>query len=162
MTTEKNKKAKGSNRRKAPRLKPGEVIGLKSVELNQGADIEIVNISRGGMLLETEARLRPDFKIVLKVLTNKGPLRIDGVVLRSAICSLMGGPRYRSAIEFKQPLELLDEAVALKPEITHSDEDSLQLNIPEENGTKAPAILTVMASDENGVCLKEKFSLDNM
>ena len=156
-----NKIQTGFNRRRYPRLKPDQIPGLKNVELSQGSDIDIVNISRGGMLLETETRLRPDSRIVLRVTTNEGPMRIEGVILRSAICSLKGTPKYRSAVEFKQPLELLDEAVTVEPEIAREEDASRQKDNIVDNEKEPSAILTVIASDEEGVRLQESFSLNN-
>ena len=151
----------GRDRRKYPRLKPSEVPGLKSAELSQGAEIEIVNISRGGMLLETGTCLGPEFKIILKVVTDKGPLRIDGVVLRSTIYSLKGRPLYRSAVKFKQPFELLDESMILEPEKTNDETLSQQQSEADNDEIKTPAILTIMQSDEGGFQLTEQFSLNN-
>ena len=149
------------NRRMYPRLKPQEVPELKGMELGQGKEIDVVNISRGGMLLETEMRLRPELKIVLKANTNRGALRIEGVILRSAICSLEGGPRYRSAIEFRQPFELL-------PEESDSDADMAQKDRVSQAGTTTDAevdhgsaLLTVIAQDDKGFYLEESFSLNN-
>jgi hypothetical protein len=155
------KGTKEPNRRMYPRLKPQEVPDLKGMELSQGNEIKVVNISRGGMLLETEMRLRPDLKIVLKAITNRGPLRIEGVILRSAICSLKGGPRYRSAIEFRQPFELL-------PELSDADEDTAQCGASsntesdiDEDARHDAAFLTVIAEDDKGFHLEENFSLNN-
>lgn len=161
MKTRPSKEEAGINRRKYPRLKPSEVPGLKSAELSQGTEIEIVNISRGGMLLETGTRLGPDFKIILKVVTDKGPFRIDGVILRSSICSLKGKPLYRSAVKFKQPFELLDESMILEPEKMNKETLSQQQSEADNDEIKTPAILTVMQGDESGFQISEEFSLNN-
>jgi hypothetical protein len=160
MKNIRQRKQAGPNRRRWPRLKPDTIPGLKSIELSQGAKIEIVDISKGGLLLETEARLRPDFKIVLKVKTAEGLLRIDGTILRSAIYSLKGVPKYRTAIAFNQPLELVDAAVVPVMESRESSDGFEEIGLEEEVET-APAILTVIASDSNGTCLEESFSLND-
>ena len=170
MMTSGKKNSDESNRRRWPRLRPDSIPGLKGVELNQGSDVDIVNISRGGLLLQTEARLRPDLKIMLKVVTTEGVLRIDGTILRSFIYSLKGAPKYRTAIAFQQPLTLLDdlneETVRQLQESEASDGDTEQPHNPvpggyESEDEKAPAILTFVASDANGVCMQESFSLNN-
>ncbi|MEJ2108436.1 MAG: hypothetical protein P8Z37_00695 [Acidobacteriota bacterium] len=81
--------------------------------------------------------------------------------LFSAICSLKGAPKYRSAVEFKQPLELLDEAVKVEPEIAKEEDASQQNPDAVHSEKEASAILTVIASDEEGVCLQESISLNN-
>lgn len=166
MSTGRNKKTDESSQRRYPRMKPHEVPGLKSVELSQGTEVDIVNISRGGLLLETEARLRPDMTIMLKVVTTEGILRLDGTILRSSIYSLEGAPRYRTAIAFKQPLELVDESVISTGEIPGGEDCPLQHLDAELGGLvcneeKAPAILTVVAQDNNGICLEKKFSMND-
>jgi len=158
-----NKDLEMSNRRRWPRLKPDAVPGLKHVEFTHGADVNIIDISKGGLLLETEARLRPDMKIMLKLVTAEGVLRIDGTILRSAIYSLKSVPRYRTAIVFQQPLELLEipdrEA---RPGAGGSDPSSdLERDGVEDEDAKVPAVLTVVAQDGGGVCLEESFSLNN-
>ena len=154
-----NRKKTEPTRRMYPRLKPQEVPALKGMELSQGNEIDVVNISRGGMLLETEMRLRPDLKIVLKAITNKGPVRIEGVILRSAICSLEGGPRYRSAIEFRQPFELLPETSDPESD-TDGASSCTELNMDDE-GERGAALLTVIAQDDKGFYLEESFSLND-
>jgi hypothetical protein len=148
---------------------------LKSVEFNQGSQAEIVDISRGGLLLETEARLRPDLKIMFKLVTTKGVLKMDGTILRSSIFSLKGVPRYRTAIVFKQPFDLLDnipDGSAKKTQEIQSEnidpenlkekewDQSRQVN-PESEAETNPAILTLVASDDQGICLQESFSLND-
>lgn len=175
MTLSRIQKDEGSNRREWPRLNPETLPFLKSVEFSQGKEIQIVNISRGGLLLETEARLRPDLNIMLKLVTTEGILKMDGTILRSSIFSLKGVPKYRTAIAFRHPFELLDDVKMetndqaqktstdfMIPEI-HEDSDSHQpqQNSPDSETEKTPAILTVVASDASGVCLQESFELND-
>lgn len=163
------------SRRRWPRLSPEALPFLKSVEFNQGSQAEIVNISRGGLLLETEARLRPDLKIMFKLVTTEGILKMDGTILRSSIFSLKGVPRYRTAIVFKKPFKLLDDipdesvkktqetnSETMDPEyLTEKERDQPQQGNPESGAETNPAILTVVASDDHGICLQESFSLND-
>ena len=169
------KKEPESNRRRWPRLNPKTLPFLKSVEFNQGMEAEIVNISRGGLLLETEARLRPDLKIMLKLVTTEGVLKMDGLILRSSIYSLKGIPRYRTAIAFKHPFNLLDDfpdesekknQTGYSETITAGDLEGAEVSPPKqrhpESGVNTnPAILTVVARDDHGICLQESFSLND-
>jgi len=171
----KKRKSEESDRRRWPRLNPADVPFLKRVEFYQGSEVIIVNISRGGLLLETEARLRPDLKIMLKIVTTKGVLKMDGMILRSSIYSLNGVPRYRTAIAFKNPFDLLDDVKGASgeqvrenaeksavPGIFGEDNGDQLHRISSKNGDqKIPTILTVIASDANGVCLQENFELND-
>jgi hypothetical protein len=96
-------------KRRWPRLKPSSVPLLKNISFNQGTDIQVIDISRGGILLETTARLRPQMKIELKLLTRDGLIKLEGSVLRSSVSSLQGVPKYRSAIEFDNQFHMLDD-----------------------------------------------------
>ena len=175
MTYDRRKRDEGADRRNYPRLKPSDLPFLKKVEFSKGSKIEIINISRGGLLLETASRLGPDLKIQVKIMTTEGVFEMEGITLRSSVFSLKGAPRYRTAIIFKKPFELMDkvkdipeQAVQEKtPEIVvtgTSDEMNGQQTQPGNPGNedeKPPTVLTVVASDKNGICLNETFTLND-
>ena len=156
-------------------MKAEDVPFLKSVELYQGKEIQIVNISRGGILIETETRLRPDFKIMLTLVTTEGIYKRDGMILRSSISSLNGIPKYRTAIAFKQPFELMDvfDDESTDPaRQTYSDDqkreiqdeadgNECQQDSPESEKEKDHAILTIVASGANGIHVQESFELND-
>ncbi len=99
----------GKERRRSPRLSPETVRSLKSVGLNQDPEAKVIDISRHGALLESEARLPPNVRIVLRVVTVDGTMSLPGRVLRSSISGLKGIPRYQSAIVFEAPFPLISE-----------------------------------------------------
>ena len=111
-----------ANRRQYLRLKPAAVPFLKSVAFNQGFEAQVVNISRGGILLETDVRLRPQMKIFLKLVTTEGVIKMEGQIIRSSISSLNGVPRYQSAIAFEHPFHMLDD---LSAELEEQNQESL-------------------------------------
>jgi hypothetical protein len=127
----KNKEKAGAELRRYPRLKPSEVPSLKSVSFNQGNEVQLIDISKGGMLLETDVRLRPQMEIHLKLVTTTGVIKLEGRVLRSSISSLNGVLWYRSGIAFDEPFELLDSML----EKTAEEE-------PEAKPEAAPVIAT--------------------
>ena len=162
-----------ANRRQYPRLKPSAVPFLKSVAFNQGCEAQVVNISRGGVLLETEVRLRPQMKIFLKLVTSDGVVKMEGHILRSSISSLNGVPRYQSAIAFEHPFHMLDD---LSAELEEQKQES-----PTESTTRSAidaandqpiteftpggsldgdsAVLTVIAHE--GMSLQDMFELND-
>jgi len=97
-----------TTKRQWDRRKPDETPSLKGIALTQGKTARVVNISRGGALIETDVRLCPQTKVGFKVLMDYGDFRITGSVLRSAIKSLKGAPIYQSAIVFDNPMDVLD------------------------------------------------------
>jgi hypothetical protein len=119
----------GRNRRHDSRLTPTSMPALKSVRLSQGDEAKVIDISRGGILLQTDACLRPQMKILLKLITGEGVFKIDAHILRSSICSLEKIPLYRTAIAFDHPLEIMDELLKVPAEI--SDENPSKSDNPE-------------------------------
>ena len=169
------RKDDGADRRRWPRLKPADLPFIKKVEFSKGSKIEIINISRGGLLLETESRLGPDLKIQAKIVTTEGIFEVEGTTLRSSVFSLKGAPRYRTAVVFKEPFELMDDAIDMSGDaVQEKTADAASSGISETNGdrqpardnhdnekVKNPAVLTVIASDDKGVCLNETFTLND-
>jgi len=162
------------NRRLYPRLTPSAVPALKSVSFSQGDEVKVVDISRGGILLETEVRLRPQMKILLKLITSEGILKVDGHILRSSICSLKKMPLYKSAIAFDKPLEFIDKFAqipaeqkdqgseaeeTLKMEGINEDQPSIQTEFGNGPFEDDIAVLTVTAQD--GVSLQEMCDLND-
>lgn len=92
---------------KDPEEKQKTVSLLKS--LNDGSEIQVIDISREGLLLETETPLRPQMKIQLKLATPGGLININGSVQRSSIASLKGIPRYQSTVTFENPSHESDD-----------------------------------------------------
>jgi hypothetical protein len=92
---------------------------LKSV--NDGSGIQVIDISRKGLLLETEALMRPQMKIQLTLATREGLIKINGSVQRSSIASLKGIPRYQSTVTFENPSHESDD-FSEGPESTLSNE----------------------------------------
>ncbi|MCL2878288.1 MAG: PilZ domain-containing protein [Acidobacteria bacterium] len=104
-------------KRQWTRLSPENTPSLKGIALTQGNTARVIDISRGGALIETDVRLCPQTKITLKVLLEQGDYRITGSVLRSSIKSLTGTPIYKSAIVFENPLTALDSLEPAKAEV---------------------------------------------
>ncbi len=170
----KKKQFAGSNRRRWARHPLSDVPFLQSVTFNQGLEVKVIDISAGGMLLETELRLRPQMKILLKLVTNEGVFGVSGSVLRSSISSLKGIIRYQSAIAFDHPLQILDQ---LKDEPVDESRCPAKAEMPTMfRGSSArpmlqaaaagqpsedPAILTVTANDVPGRPLHKVYKLNN-
>ena len=162
-----------SNRRQYPRLKPFAVPFLKSVVFNQGGEARVLNISRGGILLETEVRLRPQMKILLKLATSDGVIKMEGHILRSSISSLNGVPRYQSAIAFEHPFHMLDDLSAeLEEQEQESPQESTTPSVIDTANDRPPmelipgstldrdsAVLTVIAQD--GMSMQDMFELND-
>ncbi len=119
---------KGAERRTAPRLPPSAIDGLRAAKLVAGPEVRLVNISRGGALLETRARLLIGSKVSVKLTTKDGLFTLRGGVLRSRVTVLEAGMiLYESAVVFDEEFTQLAEgtlsAEAFRSEAEISAED---------------------------------------
>jgi hypothetical protein len=99
----------GPGTRRWPRFTISEMPSITGVRSNSGARIRIVNISRGGALLQTNERTALRMKIQLKLDTAEGTMQLSSFVLRSSVSFLKGMPHYQAAIVFDHPLQMFDD-----------------------------------------------------
>jgi hypothetical protein len=99
----------GPGTRRWPRFNISEVPSIKGISLNSGARIKVVNMSRGGALLQTRRRIARGTEINLNLNMAEGTVQLTGLVLRSSISSLKGIPQYHAAVAFDRPLKIFDE-----------------------------------------------------
>jgi hypothetical protein len=97
-----------SDRRLSPRYPSSDVPFLQNVTFDEASDVQVLNISRGGVLLETGVRLCPQTKIWMELTTRGGIFETQGQVLRCSITALKEKPNYQAAISFEIPFHLMD------------------------------------------------------
>jgi hypothetical protein len=102
-----------ADRREHRRFSGHELPGLRSARLrsagiNLGALVSVLDVSAGGALIETEARLRPESEAVLELLGNLGHSVVPFRVVRWHVSAVNGPLRYRGACAFTRPLDLAD------------------------------------------------------
>ena len=87
-------------RRAAPRVSPaGE--GWDRARLRPGRTAEVVDLSAGGALIETDCRLLPGVRVELQLGDPKRPLAVVGRVLRCEVALVRRDRiRYRGALAF--------------------------------------------------------------
>jgi hypothetical protein len=104
-----------SERRGHLRLSAEDVRWLRSARLKYGPDVRVLDISAGGILVETDGPLRPDANIVFELSGPTNSILMPSKVLRCRVASFADVMRYQGACSFKRPLEipeLLKQAVA--------------------------------------------------
>lgn len=97
---------KPSDRRVYRRLTAREFEWLRAARLKYGLKIRILDISAGGMSIETDHALKPQSQIVVELTGTGSGLVVPSLVLRSQIARLGDAVCYRSACSFKRPLQL--------------------------------------------------------
>jgi PilZ domain len=133
-----------ANRREHRRFSGHELPGLRSARLgsariNPGPLVSVLDVSAGGALIETEARLRPESEAVLELLGNLERTVVPFRVLRWHVSALSGPLRYRGACAFTRPLDLAD-LVQPSPVMITND---APLECPE-----GPRVTEIAASDQ--------------
>ena len=89
--------------------RPAAGLGwLRGAHLRPGLEVVLADLSRGGALVETPARLRPGMKTVLLLTTADGTLQASGVVVRAWVSAIVRdrGVLYRGALRFERPMTL--------------------------------------------------------
>lgn len=104
-----------SNRRIHERLKASDLQWLRSARLKYGAELRVIDISAGGMLLETDAALAPDSSVVVELTAAGSPILIPSRVLRCRAASLGEVRSYQGAFAFKRPLAIRELTATGKP-----------------------------------------------
>ena len=99
-----------TEKRTSPRLPASSISSLKSVRLVAGPEVTLINISRGGALIETDALLVPHSSIAIRLVTADAAFLLRGRVLRSRASSFQGSALlYQSALAFDEEFPFLDK-----------------------------------------------------
>jgi len=107
---ERDPKETVTEKRFSARMPPSTIPKLKSVRLVAGPEVTLINISRGGALIETEAHLVPSSSVAIRLVAADAVFLLHGRVLRSHASSFQGSALlYRSAIAFDEELTFLAE-----------------------------------------------------
>ena len=95
-----------SNRRLHERLKASDLRWLRGARIKYGSDVRIIDISAGGVLLETESALTRDASVVVELAGPDSPILVPSRVLRCRMASLGEILKYQGACAFKRPLAI--------------------------------------------------------
>jgi hypothetical protein len=79
---------------------------LRSARVKYGPEVRVLDISAGGLSVETRQALKPHSNVVFELTGSSAKLLLPARVLRSQIVSLKGVAIYRSACRFKTAIEL--------------------------------------------------------
>ena len=100
----------GPGTRRWPRYALPEVPSIKGIHSDAGCKIKLLNLSRGGVLLQTRKRLPRGMTLHMTFNTSEGAVPLPGLVLRSFISSPRGIPEYQAAVAFERPLQIYEES----------------------------------------------------
>jgi PilZ domain-containing protein len=87
-------------------------IKTAKASLRPGCPISIVNISRGGALVESTQPMRPGSRVMLQIVTSSSEFGLSAVVMRCGVgaLSIDAGVIYRGALRFDERRDWTREA----------------------------------------------------
>ncbi|HEX6464036.1 MAG TPA: hypothetical protein VFZ98_06280, partial [Vicinamibacterales bacterium] len=101
------------DRRRAPRARHEQLPWLRLARLPWGSDMDVVDVSRSGALIETTARMTPGTFVDLEFLSKDMTTTVPSRVLRTSVAHVdRRGVRYRVAAAFARDFHLLDRGGA--------------------------------------------------
>jgi hypothetical protein len=94
-------------RRAHRRYASHELQGLCAARIRSGPSVSIIDVSAGGVLLESDEPLRAASQAVLELFGWERDLAVAFRVVRCQVSAMHGSPCYRAACEFTEPADLL-------------------------------------------------------
>jgi len=101
-----------SERRRFPRKPSRECPWLVDARLRSGTEVRVVDISNGGLLLESNSQILPGASVELFLVTRDQRWLVKGRILRSQVARVVSedGVRYHAALAFNEPLAILHDS----------------------------------------------------
>jgi hypothetical protein len=106
------------NRRSHLRISADDVLWLQGVRIKYGADVRVIDISAGGMLIETDTDFTPHSVVVFEVSSPESTLLTPARIVRSIAITASGTTRYHVACAFKRSLSIPDLVASARTEVT--------------------------------------------
>jgi hypothetical protein len=119
-------------RRASPRRVPQEREPLARVRLRTGRDVDVLDVSDGGVCVDGRARLLPGTHVDVHVVTAGGRVLARCRVVRSHVSRIeRDGVSYRSALAFQQAIDTRTPGYAFPSAVGET---------PTSEGTPYPAV----------------------
>jgi hypothetical protein len=127
------------DRRASRRFAVHELTVLRTARIQSGAEVSLVDLSAGGALIASRARLQPDTESVIDIVAERGRVLIPFHILRCQLVTLGGSPHYRGACMFTQPIDMSG--------LVAPDHATIATHIPRES---LEAVVKTVLDEENG------------
>jgi hypothetical protein len=99
--------ASGRDRRIHTRLSGDDLGGLRLLRLKNGPELQIVDLSRGGALLESRVQMKPGAVVTFELKSHDSLIEIPSEVLRCQLARFdRGATLYRGACMFTSPVAI--------------------------------------------------------
>lgn len=141
----------GSERRTSPR-RPASLIPNLKARLVAGTEVRLVDVSRRGVLLETDTRLLPGSPIRIKFVADDANMVLKGCVVRSSVNIVSGeGLVYRTAVSFDEDISLCDASLWEDTSAQDHADEPAPLSLVASNTPAEPetTVTTIFASSSD-------------
>jgi hypothetical protein len=128
-------------RRRAPRVARADASWVSGVRMPWGLDLDLINISNSGLLVESSSKLSAGVTYELQLDGPSGTLVVKACFIRSDVGRVDGrGVRYHSAAAFERQLDLAGgRSTAPAPSSQQALADLLAMVIAESDHQPEPA-----------------------
>jgi hypothetical protein len=131
-------RADGDDRRRAPRHDAAH-LGSVITRVIGGGEVKLLDFSRSGVLIESDARLSIGAKATIRLTTTDASLTVRGQVVRSKVAGVNGTIVYHTALALDDDLTALERAVPpprkKQPEPDHEPMDHDQPELAASDGS---------------------------
>jgi PilZ domain-containing protein len=108
------------DRREAPRL-PAELLRMPQATLRPGCPVEVVDLSPRGIQVQSVRPLRPDSRVLARVVVGDQTVTIPAVVLRCSVWAVdPEAVTYRAGLRFEQLCVPIWEELATGARLLHA------------------------------------------
>ena len=107
---EQSSRGDGDDRRRAPRHDANK-LGSVITRVIGGGEVKLLDFSRSGILIESDARLAIGAKATIRLTTTDAALTVRGEVVRSKVAGVNGTIVYHTALALEGDLTALEKSV---------------------------------------------------
>jgi hypothetical protein len=111
---EQSSRGDGDDRRRAPRI-DAHKLGTVITRVIGGGEVKLLDFSRSGVLIESDARLAIGAKATIRLTTTDASLTVRGQVVRSKVAGVNGTIVYHTALALDDDLTALERSVPAPP-----------------------------------------------
>ena len=158
-----------AERRQWPRI-PASLLGNVTASIMAGPDVKLVNLSRGGALMEVAARYPMRSKVRLKLMRSTGEItQVPGTVSWAKVGSITNGKiNYLLAVIFEKSIDDLDgatgvngienEALAAMPSDPGYGDDEIHAVQSDTPVPAAPPVRALADAEPSSLFIEEDLS----
>jgi hypothetical protein len=114
LKREDSSKGSADDRRRAPRIDANK-LGSVITRVIGGGEVKLLDFSRSGVLIESDARLAIGAKATIRLTTTDASLTVRGQVVRSKVAGVNGTIVYHTALALDDDLTALERSVPAPP-----------------------------------------------